>query len=84
MTLDPGTPLGLGAGYITNGSGPLNTYWFEGRFLLGASFWADYDVTRDGSRFLMLEAADASDSQLNVVVNWMDALNESAPTSLPQ
>jgi Tol biopolymer transport system component len=57
---------------------------FEGHFPVGTSFWTDYDVSRDGNRFLMLEAADESNSQMNVVVNWMDALRASPPVSVKQ
>jgi hypothetical protein len=42
---------------------------FEGRFALGASYWADYDVSRDGSRFLMLEAADELSTRIHVLIN---------------
>jgi eukaryotic-like serine/threonine-protein kinase len=57
---------------------------FEGHFPVGTSFWTDYDVSRDGNRFLMLEAADESPSQLNVVVNWIDAFRAAPPVSVKQ
>jgi serine/threonine-protein kinase len=44
---------------------------FQGSFLLGYSLWADYDVARDGSRFVMIEGTGASTSQLHVALNWM-------------
>jgi hypothetical protein len=52
---------------------------FQGRFPVGVSFWSDYDVTPDGNRFLMLEAAEESYQQLNVVVNWFSEVQQRVP-----
>ena len=56
---------------------------FEGRYDVDP-FNADatnYDVTRDGQRFVMVRpVADAAHSlQLNVVVNWYEELKRMAP-----
>jgi serine/threonine-protein kinase len=46
---------------------------FEGPYpAMGGSFWSNYDVTPDGQRFLMIEAADEPGARINVVVNWMN------------
>ena len=51
------------------------TVLFAGRFAnLGGSYWSNYDVSRDGQSFLMLEADQTSTPRLNVVVNWANAL----------
>ena len=51
------------------------TVLFAGRFAdLGGSYWSNYDVSRDGQSFLMLEADQPSMPRLNVVVNWANAL----------
>ena len=51
------------------------TVLFAGRFaILDGSYWSNYDVSRDGQSFLMLEADQTSTPRLNVVVNWANAL----------
>jgi hypothetical protein len=41
---------------------------FEGPFpAMRGSFWSNYDVTPDGQRFLMVEAADEPGTRINVV-----------------
>jgi serine/threonine protein kinase len=48
---------------------------FAGRFHTSdGSYWSNYDVSRDGREFLMLEASDTSTPRLNVVLNWTDTL----------
>jgi Tol biopolymer transport system component len=48
---------------------------FAGRFLASdGSFWSNYDVSRDGREFLMLEASETPTAQLNVVLNWTGTL----------
>ena len=42
---------------------------FSGNFSHGDGMAAPYDVTRDGSRFVMLESADNA-QQVVVVTNW--------------
>jgi hypothetical protein len=42
----------------------------------------DYDVSPDGQRFLMLKPADqaeASPTQINVVLNWFEELKRLVP-----
>jgi serine/threonine-protein kinase len=44
---------------------------------------ADYDVSPDGQRFLMLKSADqaeAAPTQINVVLNWFEELKQKVPT----
>jgi hypothetical protein len=44
---------------------------------------ANYDVSPDGQRFLMLkpvEQAEAAQTQINVVLNWFEELKRRAPT----
>ena len=41
---------------------------------------ANYDVTSDGERFLMVVSGDAS-TQLHVVLNWFDELERLVPSA---
>ena len=54
---------------------------FEGPYLLSSVFGRNYDVTRDGQRFLMIQPPDPSEStaRLNAVVNWLQELTERVP-----
>ena len=51
---------------------------FEGAYILSSIYDRNYDVTRDGQRFLMVRRADPTEStvRLNVVVNWTEVLKE--------
>jgi Tol biopolymer transport system component len=56
---------------------------FEGRY--GANLNpvnANYDVSRDGQRFLMTKESEqgSSATQINVVLNWFEELKEKVPT----
>jgi Tol biopolymer transport system component len=53
---------------------------FERRFATGGP-WRNYDVSRDGHRFLMLEPAneDVLLTQMNVVLNWFDEVSQRVP-----
>jgi len=52
---------------------------FEGRYgSLGAR--ADYDVTPDGERFLMIKDSYQQVTQINVVLNWFEELKRLVPT----
>ncbi len=58
---------------------------FEGDYALDPVGNPNYDVSADGSRFLMITSAGdagASDtpSQIHVVLNWSEALKARAPT----
>ena len=60
------------------------TVLFEGRYDVDpfAGDTTNYDVARDGQRFVMVRpAADPAPSllQLNVVVNWTEELKRMAP-----
>jgi hypothetical protein len=62
-------PVKLFAGaYVSDGSVPGSI--------------ADYDVSRDGKRFLMLKTPStqaATQQQVNVVLNWIEELKQRAP-----
>jgi hypothetical protein len=49
------------------------------------SFLANYDVSPDGQRFLMVKAGEqeSAATQINVVLNWADELRRLAPTGKP-
>jgi eukaryotic-like serine/threonine-protein kinase len=56
---------------------------FEGRYELSPATSPNYDVSRDGQRFLMLKAGDANEgtpTQINVVLNWFEELKRRVPT----
>ena len=55
----------------------------EGPYDSGGGFGApNYDVTADGSRFLMsAPVEDSLHAQLNVVVHWVEELKARTPTS---
>jgi Tol biopolymer transport system component len=57
---------------------------FEGEYvLLPTISTPNYDVSSDGQRFLMLKAVEQAHSpptQINVVLNWFDELNQKVPT----
>jgi serine/threonine-protein kinase len=56
---------------------------FEGDFVLTATGTANYDVTRDGQRFLMVKppAQVTRAAQLNVVQNWLEELKRLVPVT---
>jgi hypothetical protein len=44
---------------------------------------ANYDVSTDGQRFLMVkpsESVEAAPTQINVVLNWFEELKQKVPT----
>ena len=47
---------------------------FEGQYRTGP-FFANYDVTADGKRFLMVQDSGPPPSRLHVVLRWTDGLN---------
>ena len=52
---------------------------FEGRFAYGAGITiANYDVARDGQRFVMVKD-EANAGRLNVVLNWLSDLTRGVP-----
>jgi len=56
---------------------------FEGRYETPPFPIANYDVSSDGRRFLMLkpiEQAQAVPTQINVVLNWFEELKQKVPT----
>ena len=60
---------------------------FEGHYETGLGFAAvaNYDVSPDGQRFLMIKASEqeSAATQLNVVLNWSDELRRLAPAGKP-
>jgi eukaryotic-like serine/threonine-protein kinase len=55
---------------------------FEGRYEAGPFPIANYDVSPDGQRFLMLKSSEqgqAVPAQINVVLNWFEELKRSVP-----
>jgi serine/threonine protein kinase/Tol biopolymer transport system component len=56
---------------------------FQGPYELSPATSPNYDVSRDGQRFLMLKAGDADEgapAQINVVLNWFEELKRRVPT----
>ena len=56
---------------------------FEGLYDPAPYPLANYDVSRDGQRFLMIkpsESAEAAPTQINVVLNWFEELKQKVPT----
>ncbi len=56
---------------------------FEGSYQRATGASAFYDVTPDGQRFLMVQAAEqeAGASQINIVLNWTEELKRLVPTN---
>jgi eukaryotic-like serine/threonine-protein kinase len=53
---------------------------FEGRYELSPVQSANYDVSPDGQRFLMLKPTEqAAPTQINVVLNWFEELKQKVP-----
>jgi serine/threonine protein kinase/WD40 repeat protein len=52
---------------------------FEGPFVPSPRSLADYDVSPDGQRFLMLKDAERKPGQISVVLNWTAELKQKAP-----
>jgi Tol biopolymer transport system component len=60
------------------------TVLFEGQYEATLVSNANYDVTPDGQRFLMLKATGAQEdapTQINVVLNWFEELKRRVPTN---
>jgi eukaryotic-like serine/threonine-protein kinase len=55
---------------------------FEGSFIFGGTESQDFDVSRDGRRFLMLKPQRVYEPiPLSVIVNWFDDVRRRAPVS---
>ena len=53
---------------------------FEQRYAFGtAQTIANYDVSPDGQRFVMVKD-DAASGRLNIVLNWLEELKRLVPT----
>ena len=56
---------------------------FDGRYESPPLPIANYDVSPDGQRFLMIkpvEQKQAGPTQINVVLNWFEELKQKVPT----
>ena len=56
---------------------------FEARYELSPVQTTNYDVSRDGQRFLMLKPTDqgqTAPTQINVVLTWFEELKRRVPT----
>jgi hypothetical protein len=53
----------------------------EGFRLTSGGQGANYDVSLDGRRFLMVKGSDDNLSQLNVVLNWFEELKRRVPAA---
>ena len=55
---------------------------FEGSYMFGDTEGQEFDVSRDGSRFLMLKPQRLpAATPLSVIVNWFDDLRRRVPAS---
>src|SRR5437867_3827561 len=54
---------------------------FEKPYERSTAFWANYDVSADGERLLMVKGDDlaATPPPISVVVNWFEELNARVP-----
>ncbi len=54
---------------------------FEGTFQGATLSRANYDVTPDGQRFVMIQAVEPEQAptQINVVLNWFEELKQRVP-----
>jgi serine/threonine protein kinase len=52
---------------------------FEGPYVPSPRSLADYDVTSDGQRFLMLKNAEQKPGEISVVLNWTEELKQKIP-----
>ncbi len=52
---------------------------FEQRYAFGAQTIANYDVSPDGQRFVMVKD-ESSSGRLNIILNWFEELKRLVPT----
>ncbi len=60
------------------------TLLFEGQYEPTRVSNANYDVSPDGQRFLMLKASEAQEgapTQINVVLTWFEEFRQRVPTN---
>jgi serine/threonine-protein kinase len=74
--------IATAAGFVAGKPQPL----FEGNYASGLAGWvrANYDVSPDGQRFLMIKPVDQGReplTQINVVLNWSEELKRLVPTN---
>jgi hypothetical protein len=59
------------------------TLLFAGDYVPTPTLSPNYDVSRDGRRFLMVQPStqeNATPTQVNVVLNWLEELKRLVPT----
>ena len=56
------------------------TLLFEGQYVQSGPGRANYDITPDGQRFLMIKLGKPGATQINVVLNWFEELKRLVPT----
>jgi eukaryotic-like serine/threonine-protein kinase len=74
MAVDIATQAGFAAG--------KPRMLFQGRYVLAPFPASNYDVSRDGQRFLMLKPSEqeqAAPTKINVVLNWFEELKRRVP-----
>ena len=54
---------------------------FEGHYQYSPNVTADYDVSPDGQRFLMVQSSgpEQTPTQIRVVLNWLEELKQRVP-----
>ena len=54
---------------------------FEGKYVQSPVRLANYDVSSDGQRFLMVKPGEqeTTETQINVVLNWSEELKQKVP-----
>ncbi len=57
---------------------------FDGAYVLSPVTLANYDVSPDGQRFLMLKGSEQAQAltQINVVLNWFEELKRRVPSGV--
>lgn len=45
---------------------------FEGNYAWQSEWFRNYDISADGTRFVMVEALETPPAQIDVVLNWME------------
>ena len=55
---------------------------FEGTYELSGGTRANYDVTPDGQRFVMVQLGEVGSeaTQINIVLNWFEEMKRRVPT----
>jgi hypothetical protein len=54
---------------------------FEKKFAMPDTGLAEYDVTPDGERFVMLQDTESSPTEIQIVLNWFEELKARVPSA---